>query len=697
MAAPVAEKLTYPSARRSDQVDTFHDDVVPDPYNWLHNPDSEETKAFVDAQNAISEPFLKTELRDKFRQRLGELFNFPKHGCPGKDDQGRYFHSFNPGLANQSTIYWREKLEDEPKVLLDPNTWSEDGTVALAGYGVSKDGRYVAYLVSASGSDWRTIKVLDMTTGQDLEDELKFVKFSSLSFTHDSKGFFYNRYNPPKDCTDPGTETEINEHQKLYYHRIGTPQSEDVLCFETPDHPTWHLGAQVTTDGKYILVTPSDGCDPVNRLFVAPVPANIDGLLPNLRKIVDNFDAKYAYIGNRGDEFLFESNLDAPNNKVFKADLSASEVKWETLIAEADSVLEDVDLINEKFLIATYLEDVKSVVKVMDRETGKHLHTLDIPVGSVGSVRGRHDDPELFLSVTTFTSPTTIYRTMLTTADAPLEVFYNTEIANYNSEDIAAKQAGFIAPDRVELNGENPVLLYGYGGFNISLSPYFSASRALFAKHLGGIFAIANLRGGGEYGERWHKAGSLANKQNVFDDFCAAAEYLIKEKYTNPSKLAIMGGSNGGLLVGACANQRPDLFQAVIAQVGVMDMLRFHKFTIGHAWRTDFGDPEKPEEYKWVRAYSPLHHIKRHEKHQYPAILVATADHDDRVVPLHSLKYIAELQATLGADPKQTNPLLARIEVKAGHGAGKPTSKMLDEVADTYGFLGRTMQLTWRD
>eukprot|EP00043_Microstomoeca_roanoka_P007851 m.75900 g.75900 ORF g.75900 m.75900 type:complete len:702 (-) comp14003_c1_seq1:49-2154(-) len=699
--------FTYPSARRTDVVEDFHGTQIADPYKWLEDPDSEETKQFVDAQNAISGPFLETDFKQKFLTRLKDVFNFPKHGCPFRRGK-QYYYWYNTGLQNQSVLYQKDGLDGEPRIFLDPNLLSEDGTTAVTGAAFSEDAKYMAYKISKAGSDWCTIKIRDTATGEDLPEELEWVKFSCLSWTHDNLGFFYNRYEKPgKDNLDAGTETDTNVNQKLYYHRIKTPQSEDVLVYERPDEPKWMIGASVTEDGKYFLIYLSEGCKPANRVyFTEAVP--LTGLL-ELKKIVDNFEADYSYVANQGTIFTFKTNLNAPRSRLIRGDLSQDEVVFEELVAQNDGVLESAWWIDHDKMLLNYVRDVKDVLQLHSLADGAFLRNVPLDVGSLSGAASHWDDSELFYSYSSFVTPGIIYRYDVSKPDEEPTTFYETKVEGFDAHNYVTEQVFFPSKDgtkipmfivhhkSLQLNGNNPTLLYGYGGFSISLLPSFSVSRTLLCGPMQGVFALANIRGGNEYGEDWHLGGTLGNKQNCFDDFQAAAEYLIEHKYTCAKKLAIQGGSNGGLLVAACCNQRPDLFGAAVAQVGVMDMLHFHKFTIGHAWTTDYGCADDPDQFEWLIKYSPIHNVKHHEDVQYPAMLLLTADHDDRVVPLHTLKLIATLQRELGDKPNQTNPLLARIEVKAGHGAGKPTEKRLEEMAEVYSFLHRTLDMSWEE
>ncbi|MED6276323.1 hypothetical protein CHARACLAT_001954 [Characodon lateralis] len=703
----------YPQTYRDEAVvDDYHGCKVPDPYSWLEDPDSEKTQAFVNAQNQLTLPFLEEcEVRDLFKERMTELYDYPKYSCPFKRGN-RYFHFYNTGLQNQSVMYVQESLDAEPTVFLDPNTFSDDGTVALRGYAFSEDGEYLAYGTSASGSDWVEIHFLRVEGAVPLEDRLERVKFSCMSWTHDGKGLFYNSY-PDQEGKSDGTETSTNLHQKLYYHILGTPQSDDVLCAEFPDHPKWMCGAEVSDDGCYVLLSIREGCDPVNRLWYCDLqmtPQGITGLLPWI-KLIDNFDAEYEYVTNEGTLFTFKTNLDAPRYRLINIDFASPDQRnWKELIPQHDKdVIVFATCTYSSYLFVCFLHDVKNVLKMYRLSSGEELRTFPLDVGSIVGFTGRKRDSEIFYYFTSFLSPAIIYHCDLTKEPLQPHVFREVTVKGFTPADYQTTQIFYPSKDGtqipmfivhkkgIKLDGTHPGFLYGYGGFNISITPSYSVSRLIFVRHLGGVLAVANIRGGGEYGETWHKAGMLASKQNCFTDFQCAAEYLIKEGYTSPSKLTINGGSNGGLLVAACVNQRPELFGCAVAQVGVMDMLKFHKFTIGHAWTTDFGCSEDREQFEWLHKYSPLHNIHVPEGNgvQYPAVLLLTGDHDDRVVPLHSLKYIATLQHIVGRSTKQTNPLFILVDTKSGHGAGKPTSKVIQEVADTYAFIARCLYLSW--
>ncbi|XP_048386838.1 prolyl endopeptidase-like isoform X2 [Stegostoma tigrinum] len=641
---------------------------------------------------------------------MTELYDYPKYSCLFRKGP-RYFHFFNTGLQNQSVMYVQNSLDDEPQVFLDPNKFSDDGTVALRGYAFSEDGEYFAYGLSTSGSDWVTIKFLKVDGTVELPDTLERVKFSCMAWTHDAKGIFYNCY-LNQDGKSDGTETSVNLHQKLYYHILGFQQSEDVLCAEFPDHPKWMGGAEVSDDGQYVLLSIREGCDPVNRLWyydLKDLPHGIKGILPWV-KLVDNFDAEYEYVTNEGTIFTFKTNLNSPRYRLINIDFSEPDAsKWKTLVAEDQKdVLEWAGCVKNNFLILCYLHDVKHVLQLHELATGAHLKTFPLDVGSIVGYSGQKKDTEIFYQFTSFLTPGIIYYCDLTQDDLEPRIFREVTVKGFVPSDYQTIQLFYPSRDGtqipmfivhkkgIKLDNTHPAFLYGYGGFNISLTPSYSVSRLIFVRHLGGILAVANIRGGGEYGESWHKGGMLENKQNCFDDFQRAAEVLIEKGYTSSKKLTINGGSNGGLLVAACVNQRPDLFGCAVVQVGVMDMLKFHKFTIGHAWTTDFGCSDCKEQFEYLIKYSPLHNIKLPDDGtQYPAMLLMTADHDDRVVPLHSMKFIATLQHVVGRSPNQSNPLFIYVDTKAGHGAGKPTAKVIQEVTDMYAFIAETLHLEW--
>lgn len=682
--------VVYPESRRGSVVDDYHGTPIADPYRWLEDSNSPETRAWIERQNELTFSYLEEiPARDRVKERLTELWDYQRYSVPFERG-GRYFYRRNDGLQDQSVLYWQPSLDAEPRLLLDPNRLSADGTVSLATVSISEDGEYLAWGTSEGGSDWREFRVREVATGRDLADHLQLIKFSGAAWTHDHAGFFYSRYPEPV-----GDEMlAANRNQKLYYHRIGTPQSEDVLVYERPDHPDWGFGAGVSDDGRYLVVSVSQGTDRRNRLYYLdleePQNPRLDG---EMVRLLDDFDAGYSYIHNDGPLFYLRTDLDAPRGRVIAIDTrDPARSGWQTVIPESDDVLESTSVIAGRF-VAEYLHDAHSRVLTFSL-SGEPMGEIELPApGSAGGFRGDPDDTETFYAFTSFLYPSTIFRHdfqsgAATVFRAPEIDFdpsgYQTQQLFYTSAD-GTRVPMFVTHRRgLKLNGSNPTMLYGYGGFNISLTPSFSVSRLAWLE-MGGVYAVPNLRGGGEYGEEWHQAGRLRNKQNVFDDFIAAAEYLISAGYTSPEWLAIAGGSNGGLLVGAAMTQRPALFGAALPAVGVMDMLRFHQFTIGWAWVSEYGSADDPEMFPVLYGYSPLHNLEPGVC--YPPTLVTTADHDDRVVPGHSFKFAAALQAAQGCP----EPALIRVETRAGHGAGKPTWMIVEEQADQLAFLLREL------
>ncbi|TVU10909.1 hypothetical protein EJB05_44464, partial [Eragrostis curvula] len=719
-----ASRLAYPPVRRDDSVvDNYHGVRIPDPYRWqataraalvflcfsrlgclclclsprrLEDPDSEETKEFVARQAELAETVLAgCPDRENLRREITRLFDHPRHGAPFRRGN-KYFYFHNTGLQAQSVLYMQDDLDGKAEVLLDPNTLSKDGTVALSTYSISEDGNYIAYGVSESGSDWVAIHVMSITDKQPMPDKLSWVKFSSISWTHDGKGFFYGRYPAPRGGElDAGTETNINLNHQIYYHVVGSDQSEDILCWKDPDHPKNTLGASVTEDGKYIILYIYDGCDPVNKLYyceMSSFPQGIEGfrgtqeMLPFV-KLMDNFDAQYHIVANDGNEFTFLTNKSAPKNKLVRVNLKNPELWTDVLPEHEKDVLESADAVNNNQLLVCYMSDVKHILQLRDLRTGNLIHQLPLEIGSVSEISCRREDKEIFIGFTSFLSPGITYRCNLTSTVPEMKVFRETSVPRFDRTKFQVKQVFVPSKDGtkipmfimskkdIKLDGSHPTLLYGYGGFNISLTPSFSVGRVVLCKNMGFVVCVANIRGGGEYGEEWHKAGALGMKQNCFDDFVACAEFLISDRYTSSKQLCIEGGSNGGLLIAASINQRPDLFGCALAHVGVMDMLRFHKFTIGHAWTTDYGCSDKEEEFHWlIKSYALLQS--------------------------HSWYKPATLQYVLCAsneDIPQTNPIIGRIDRKSGHGAGRPTQKLIDEAADRYGFMAKMLGASWTD
>jgi prolyl oligopeptidase len=688
---PAAPRLTYPVAKKVDQVDDFFGTKVADPYRWLESSDSPDARAWIDAENKVTFDYLaQIPERSRIKARLTDIWNYERYGTPSRQGSW-YVFSKNSGLQPQAVVYKTKSLGAAPDVLLDPNTLSKDGTVALGESSFSEDGRYWAYSLAASGSDWIEWRIREVATSQDLPDLVQWSKFSGAAWLKDGSGFFYSRYDEPK-----GDQLQaLNKNQKVFFHKLGTMQDKDVLVHERPDQPDWGFGADVTEDGRFLLVYQSEGTDNRNRVFVRDLRRPGGKIEPFL----DAFDASYSVVGNDGDTFYVLTNKNAPRFRLVAISRSRpAPDAWKTLIPEASgtSVLQSVTMVNDQF-VTLWMNDAHHAVRMYGLD-GKSGAEVALPAPSaIGGLTGRRSHKEMFYSVGSFLYPTAVFRYDFAREKA--EVFkkpelsfdasaYETVQVFYNSKDGTRIPMFLTCRKGLEKNGQNPTLLYGYGGFDIPMLPAFSPAAAGWLE-MGGVYAVANLRGGGEYGQAWYDAGRLQNKQNVFDDFVAAAEYLVREKYTSTPKLAIYGGSNGGLLVGACLTQRPDLFGAAAPAVGVMDMLRFDKFTIGWAWRSDYGEPDKNRaDFDAVMKYSPLHTIKPGTK--YPATFVTTADHDDRVVPLHSFKFTATLQAAQAGRA----PILIRIETKAGHGAGKPTDKTIEERADMYGFLVRELRMT---
>jgi prolyl oligopeptidase len=679
-----AERLRYPETKTVDVVDDHHGTEVKDPYRWLEQDarSSEEVAAWIEAENELTFSYLEEiPERKAIRERLEKLWDYERYSSPFKI-AGRYFYFKNDGLQNQSVLYMMDSLGDEPRVLLDPNGWSEDGTISLAGLTFTEDGRYAAYAKSVSGSDWQEWFVREVDTGKDLDDRLEWTKFTEASWTKDGKGFFYSRFEAPPE----GEEFRaLNKNQKLYHHRLGTPQSDDVLVYHRPDQPDWGYSGEVTEDGRYLIISVWKGTDPRNRVLykdlLEPYGMPVE--------LIDDFDHEFSFIDNDGPIFYFKTDVDAPNRRVIAIDIRQPRPeRWRVIIPEAEQALRGVGLTGNLF-VAKYLKDAMTYVR-MFRIDGRHVRDVEFPgVGSASGFSGKRSDLETFYTFSSFNRPPSIYRYDMITGKSTL---WRQAEVDFNPDDYEVKQIFYTSKDGTRipmfvthkkglpLDGERPTLLYGYGGFNIPLTPRFSVTRLTWME-MGGVFAQANLRGGGEYGQTWHEAGRLDRKQNVFDDFIAAAEWLITSGYTKPEKLAIQGGSNGGLLVGACLTQRPDLFGAALPAVGVMDMLRFHLFTAGRYWVDDYGSAADPEQFKTLYAYSPYHKIKPGT--EYPATLITTADTDDRVVPGHSFKFAAALQKAQAGDA----PVLIRVEVKSGHGGGTPTQKKIQQITDVWAFL----------
>ncbi|XP_018578935.1 prolyl endopeptidase isoform X2 [Anoplophora glabripennis] len=701
----------YPEARRDESVkDDYFGVQIADPYRWLEDPDSKETQEFVQTQNEITKPYLNgCAYKDKIKDKVTQLWNYPKYSIPFRHGN-KYYQYRNSGLQNQSVIFVQESLKDEAKVFLDPNTFSEDGTVALSGTAFSEDGKTFAYGLSASGSDWIEIKFKNVQTGKDYDEVLKKVKYSPMTWMHDNKGFFYGAYLDQTGKAD-GSETKSNKNQKLYYHQLGTDQSKDIMAVEFDDEQL-RMGAHVSHCGNYLIVTPIKGCKNNLLYFTKFQPDKTVTKKLELTPIVTEFNADYEYVTNTGTKFVFLTNKNAPNSRLIVIDIeNYAELNWVDLVKEhPKDVLHWAHIINNNMLVLCYLKDVKNVMAIHDLKSGKKIYDFKLDVGSISAVSGKYFHKEMFFSFCSFLTPNIIHKVDFDGDKISESVIHETKVGDFNPSLYQTEQVFFKSKDGTNIpmfivskkglvkDGSKCCLLYGYGGFNINLTPFFGVSSIIFINNFDGVFALANIRGGGEYGEKWHNGGRFDKKQNCFDDFQYAAKYLVNEKYTSVNKLTIQGGSNGGLLVAACVNQAPDLFGAAICQVGVLDMLRYHKFTIGYAWTSDYGSSEEEEQFRYLIKYSPLHSIQiPKEGSQYPATLLLTADHDDRVVPLHSLKFIAELQNKVGKLPQQKNPLMVRIETKAGHGAGKPTSKLIEEVTDYYCFISRALNLKFLD
>lgn len=692
------ERLKYPEARRGDQVDDYFGVCVPDPYRWMEDVDSPEVKAWVDAENALTQEFLgEVPGREGMRSRLIELMNFERFSTPERRG-GRYFYSHNSGLQNQAVVYWQEGLGGEPKVLLDPNTMSADGTVALSGMSVTDDGRMAAYALAEAGSDWVRWQVREVGTGRDLPDVVRWSKFSGASWLKDGSGFFYEGYGAPAAAEgEGGTESlkTANYFHKVFLHRLGSRQEEDVVVYERPEDGELNVGASVTDDGRYLLLFATKGTSPNNELAVKDLNRPETAVLT----LVGGADAVYQPIDNDEATLWVQTTLDAPNGKVIAIDMERpGRENWRTILPESRHKLDGVTMVNE-MLIANYLADAQSMVELYTRD-GASIGRLDLPaIGTVDGFGGRREERETFFRFANFTTPGTIYRLDLGTRRwevyrQPKLTFdpaaFETRQVFYESKDGTSVPMFVTAKKGLTLDGSAAALLYGYGGFNISLGPEFSAANLLWME-MGGVYAQPGLRGGGEYGEAWHEAGMKLRKQNVFDDFIAAAEWLVAEGYTAPERLAIYGGSNGGLLVAACSLQRPELFAAGMVAVGVMDMLRFDRFTIGWAWKAEYGSPSEVEvEFRVIFGYSPLHNVVAGAR--YPATLILTADHDDRVFPAHSFKYAAAMQAA-AEGVAERRPVLIRVETRAGHGAGMPLSKRVAMTVDQYAFLARELRM----
>lgn len=680
----------YPFTKKVDVIENYHDIEIKDPYRWLEDYNSKEVKEWVEEQNKLSFEYTKSYLYyTKIEHKLKDLWNYPKYSVPKKKDN-YYFYYYNDGLQNQSILYIKEGLNSEPKILINPNELSSDGTISLNKFEVSHDNKYIAYSISKSGSDYEEIRIRDIETGMDLMDNLKWCKFVGIGWNKDSTGFFYNRF-PSNQETK---ESEVNLDNKVYFHKLGTNQEEDKLIYYDEYKREDSYFPYVADNGKYLFIYAFNSSSSKNKLFFKNLEKD-----SHFFKLFDKSDAEYSPIEVYNDILYLKTNKNAPRGKIVIVNLkNPQKEKFKELIPETEDILYEADIIG-KHLVVSYLRNASHKLYIYDLE-GNLKKEIKLPsLGSVSNISGQKHDNNMFFRFNSFIQAPTIYKYNL--KEDKLEV-YQKSMAKFNHENYVTEQVFYTSKDGtkipmfisykkdLKLNGNNPTILYGYGGFNVSLLPEFSISRAFWLE-LGGIYAVANLRGGGEFGEEWHKAGMLDKKQNVFDDFISAAEYLINKKYTNNSKLTIMGGSNGGLLVASVMLQRPDLFGAVVCNVPVIDMLRYHKFTVGRYWISEYGNPENSEDFKFMIKYSPLHNVK--ENINYPPLLVTTGDTDDRVVPSHAYKFVATLQEKY----KGRNPILLRVETKAGHGAGKPTSKVIEEQSDIYSFILKSINFDLED
>jgi prolyl oligopeptidase len=685
-----ADTLAPPSTRTVDSVDVYHGVRVPAPYRWLEDIDSEATRQWVEAQNEYTARHLRqVPEREQIGARLRSLWDYPKYGVPQREGGYRY-HSENAGLQDHSVVYVRPVEGDpEPRVLFNPNEWSEEGTVSLSAFAPGPNGRYVAYGKSEGGSDWKTLYVHNLKTGEPMADTLRWVKFSAPTWTADGEGFYYGRYPAPKEGEAYEDETKA---QKIYYHEVGTPQSDDRLVYERPENPRLGFGTEVTHDGRYLFVSASEGTSEKTALYVKDLTAED----AELRPLITGFDASYDVVGVEGQTLYVQTNLDAPNRRVVAIDLAAPErSNWTTVVPESDAVLQSADLVGGKLAVRR-LRDVKGRLAIYGLDGTQEAQVALPTIGTVGTVSGDPDRSTFYYSFTSFTYPTTVFRYNLETGTST--AIYEPTVEGFDADRYAVTQVFYESTDGtdvpmfvvhekgLERDGSHPTRLYGYGGFNITITPSFSP-KTLAWLEMGGIYAVPNLRGGGAYGQSWHEAGKRENKQQVFDDFAAAALYLIDENYTSRSKLAVSGASNGGLLTGASVTQRPTLFGAAVVERGVLDMLRYDEFTIGWAWVPEYGSSDDPEQFEALYDYSPLHNVDPGTA--YPPTIITTADTDDRVVPSHSYKFAAAMQDAQAGEA----PVLLRVETDTGHGGGTPTSKEIEETTDVFAFLVEALDM----
>lgn len=684
--------LAYPSSKAVPQTDVYFGKTVDDPFRWLEDVDSADTKDWIARQNQLTFGYLgDIPVREKIKERLTKLWNYERYGFPNQHGD-KFFYTHNNGLQNQNILYVADELNADRKPLLDPNSLSAGGTVALTGYVPSDNGRLLAYGLASAGSDWNTWKVRDIASGKDLDDKVEWVKFSSVAWTGDDLGFFYSRYDKPNTASE---FTGVNFFQKLYYHKVGTPQEADKLIYQRADEKEWGFGGSVTEDNQYLIISVIRGTEKKNQIFYAKLNDNSADGATKVVELISGFESSYQFVGNDGTQFYFETDHSAAKRRVIAIDITNPHPnQWKEIVAETAEAIQSVHLFGDRFFL-TYLKDATSIVRQVST-SGERLPDLQVPaLGTVAGFGGKRSATETFYSFTNYITPPTLYR--LDLGDNQSAVWRQPQL-DFETEDYVTERVFYESKDGTKIpmivshkkglqrDGKLPTLLYAYGGFNISITPTFSPANLAWME-MGGVYAVPNLRGGGEYGRDWHEAGMIEKKQNVFDDFIAAAEYLIEQKITNPSKLAIQGRSNGGLLIGATMVQRPELFAVALPGVGVLDMLRFHKFTIGWAWVNEYGSSDDPSQFQSLLAYSPLHNIKPGRR--YPATLITTADHDDRVVPGHSFKFAARLQACQSG----TKPTLIRIETSAGHGAGTPVSKLIDATADTWAFVIKNFEV----
>ncbi|XP_074603193.1 prolyl endopeptidase-like isoform X2 [Brevipalpus obovatus] len=697
--------FNYPKPRRDEsKVDEKHGHKIKDPYRWMEDPESEETQNFIHEQNKITRKFIdQCTFKEKITNRLRELVDYPRISCPIKYGD-HYFFTKNDGLQNQDVLYIQKSLDAEAKVFLDPNKLDEKGLISLCSWKASQDGKLLSYSLCECGSDWRTIRIKSVPSGEDLEDKLEFVKFSGISWTHDNNGFFYCRFPNEKGKSD-GTENTQPLNHSVYYHRVGTSQSEDVLISRFPENPRWLLNANVSNCGKILFVFPRQDTKN-NEVYYAPIEYPIKSEF-KLTPLVQKFEASYEFVANDERIVYLHTNRDAPNYKMIKIDLDHPEKSnWQDIIPHHEKdVLSHLACVNDDKLVTVYMRDVCDIIQIRELRSGSLILTPEISIGTIGGISGRRVSKEVFFSFVNFFTPGIIYRVDME-KNFEISVFKKIETKGFSPDDFVVEQVFYQSKDDVMVpmfiahskdfkkDGNSPCKLYGYGGFDISIQPCYSSSTMMWLKNFRGVYAIANIRGGGEYGQKWHDGGRLENKMNCFEDFINAGKYLIKEGYSHKDKLIIEGGSNGGLLVAASSNLAPDIFSCAICMVGVLDMTRFHMFGVGRMWRADYGDPDEKKDFENLMKYSPLHNIPK-GVNKFPATLIITGDHDDRVSPLHSLKYAAELQHTLGKIVER--PLLLRVECQVGHGANKPIQKRIEETSDIYSFIAQTLQLDFSD